>query len=129
MVALQLAGRNGNEIALPEASVEDLNDSLWGELLCPDDAGYDQARTLWNSNIDRRPSLIARCAGAADVINCVNFARDHDLLLSVRGGGHNFRGTAVADGGMVVDLSRMTSVRVDPVRRTARAEGGTKWGR
>src|SRR5262249_22052831 len=75
-----------------------------------------------------RPALIVRCAGVADVITSVNFARDYNLLVSVRGGGHNVAGTAVCDGGIMIDLSRMQSVRVDPVHHTARAEGGVTWG-
>jgi FAD/FMN-containing dehydrogenase len=77
--------------------------------------------------IDCQPALIACCAGGADVIHAVNFARSHQLLVSVRGGGHNVTGIAVCDGGLMIDLSQMRSVRVDPMRRTARAEGGAKW--
>jgi FAD/FMN-containing dehydrogenase len=108
--------------------VEEFQKSLRGELIRPGDGGYNEARKIWNANIDKHPALIARCMGAADVINAVNFARDNHLLVSVRGGGHNFPGTCVADGGLVIDLTNMNSVRVNPVRRTARAEGGTKWG-
>jgi hypothetical protein len=108
--------------------VEKFGKSLRGQLIRPGDAGYDEARKIWNANIDKRPALIARCVGVADVINSVNFARDNHLLVSVRGGGHNFPGTCVADGGLVIDLTNMNSVRVDPVRRTTRAGGGTKWG-
>jgi hypothetical protein len=92
------------------------------------DAGYHEARTIWNGMIDRHPALIARCAGVADVIHCVNFARTHHLLLAVRGGGHNVAGNAVCDGGLMLNLSGMKSARVDPVRRTARAEPGLTWG-
>jgi FAD/FMN-containing dehydrogenase len=77
--------------------------------------------------LDRKSALIARCAGAADVIQAVNFARTHHLLVSVRGGGYNVTGTAVCEGGLMIDLSQMRSVRVDPSRRAVRAEGGTKW--
>jgi FAD/FMN-containing dehydrogenase len=101
--------------------------SLRGDLLQPDHPDYDQARRVWNGMIDRRPALIARCAGASDVIAAVNFARRYDILVSVRGGGHSFAGNAVCDGGLVIDLTRMQSVRVDPARRTARAEPGVKW--
>jgi FAD/FMN-containing dehydrogenase len=96
-------------------------------LLQPGDYGYDEARRVWNAMIDRRPALIARCAGASDVIKAVNFARRHDLLVSVRGGGHSFAGNAVCDGGLVIDLTRMQGIRVDPVSQTVRAEPGVKW--
>jgi FAD/FMN-containing dehydrogenase len=102
--------------------------SLRGELVLLSDAGYDEARKVWNAMIDKRPALIARCAGAADVINCVNFARAHNLLTSVRGGGHNIPGNCLCNGGLTIDLSMMKGVRVDPARRTVRAEGGVKWG-
>ena len=99
--------------------------SLRGELIRPQDPGYDNARAIWNGMIDRRPALIARCRGVADVIEAVNFARSHDLLVSVRGGGHNVSGSAVCEGGLMIDLSLMTGVHVDPQHRTARAEAGT----
>ena len=99
-----------------------------GELLRPGDPGYDDARKVWNGMIDKRPALIARCAGVADVIAAVNLARSNNLLVSVRGGGHNITGNAVCDGGLMIDLSRMKSVRVDPAKRTARAEAGLTWG-
>jgi FAD/FMN-containing dehydrogenase len=118
----------GAEMVLGEGVVETLRTSLRGQLLHAGDAGYDAARTIWNGMIDRRPALIARCAGVADVIHCVNFARTHQLLLAVRGGGHNVAGNAVCDGGLMLDLSGMKSVHVDPVRRTARAEPGLTWG-
>jgi hypothetical protein len=111
---------------LSEASISSLRATLRGELICPSDAGYDASRAVWNRDIDKHPAFIAECVGAADVMACVSFAREHDVLMSVRGGGHNFSGSAIADRGIVVDLSRMNGVRVDPARRTA--EGGTKWG-
>jgi FAD/FMN-containing dehydrogenase len=122
------ASLDGGLTTLTGTSIADLGASLCGRLIRPGDRHYDESRIIWNRNIDRRPALIARCRGAADVIACVRFARDHRLLLSVRGGGHNFSGTCLADNGLVIDLSEMASVRVDPARRTARAEGGTKWG-
>src|SRR5215831_10091786 len=97
---------------------------LRGPLLLSGDHGYDEARTVWNALIDRRPALIARCSGAADVIATVQFARDHDLLVSIKGGGHGVAGKAVCDGGLMIDLSRMKSIRVDPVARIVRAEPG-----
>jgi FAD/FMN-containing dehydrogenase len=99
-----------------------------GDLLAPGDEGYEDARWTWNAMFDKRPTLIARCAGVADVIAGVNFAREHGLLLSVRGGGHSVPGHSTCDDGLVLDLSPMRSVRVDPVTKTARAEGGVNWG-
>ncbi len=96
-------------------------------LLRPGDAGYDDARTIHNAMIDRRPALIARCAGVADVLTSVRFAREHELLVSVRGGGHGMPGFAVCDGGLMLDLARMKSVHVAPHHRTVRAEAGVTW--
>ena len=115
------------EAILADDQVQTFNASLRGALLCPGDTGYDDARTIWNAMIDRHPALIARCAGVADVIQAVNFARTHDLLVAVRGGGHNVAGNAVCEGGLMIDLSPMKSVRVDPVHRIARAEPGLTW--
>lgn len=92
-----------------------------GSLLTSKDMDYNEARTIWNAMIDRRPGLIARCAGAADVVRAVRFARDNNLLVSVRGGGHGIAGNAVCEGGVVIDLSAMKSVRVDPQTRRARS--------
>ncbi|HZA73859.1 MAG TPA: FAD-dependent oxidoreductase, partial [Propionibacteriaceae bacterium] len=102
--------------------------SITTGILRPGEPGYDAARTVWNARIDRHPALIVRCAGAADVIAGVTFAREHDLLLSLKGGGHNVAGTAVCDDGLLLDLSSMKGLRIDPVRRTARAEPGVLWG-
>jgi FAD/FMN-containing dehydrogenase len=113
---------------LTEETVQQFKHSLRGALLQPGEAGYDEARRVWNGMIDRKPALIARCAGVADVIGGVNFARTHHLLLSVRGGGHNVSGNAVCDGGLMLDLSPMKGIRVDPVRRTAQAQAGMTWG-
>ena len=98
-----------------------------GELILPSDAGYETARKVWNGMIDRRPGMILRCAGVADVKQSINFARKHDLLVAVRGGGHNVAGNAVCDDGMVIDMSRMRAVRVDPAGRTAVVEAGATW--
>lgn len=105
-------------------AAQEFKAALRGHLLQPGEEGYDQARAVWNGMIDKRPALIARCAGAADVIQCVNFARAHGLVVSVRGGGHSFAGRSVCDGGLMIDLSPMKGIRVDPLRRTARAEPG-----
>lgn len=128
MVDLQVITNTGANTVLTEALVEEFQTSLRGPLLQPGDAGYDDARIVWNGMIDRRPALIARCAGVADVIQAVNFARDNHLLVSVRGGGHNITGYAVNDGGIVIDLSQMKSLHVDLAKSTARAEAGLTWG-
>ena len=113
---------------LDDRTVSDLEETLRGTLLRPGDDGYDEARTVWNAMIDRRPALIARCAGVADVMASVDFAREHDLVLAVKAGGHNAAGNAVCDDGLVIDLSLMKSVRVDPRAGTARVEPGTTLG-
>jgi len=99
-----------------------------GRLIGPGHGDYDAARAVWNGVIDRRPRLIARCIGAGDVVAAVRFARDHDLEIAVRGGGHNVAGTAVCDDGIVIDLSAMRGVHVDPTARTAWVQGGALWG-
>jgi hypothetical protein len=103
-------------------------DGFRGELITADHTDYDTARAVWNGAVDRRPRLIARCTGTADVAAAVRFARGHDLEIAVRGGGHNVAGTAVCDGGIVIDLSPMRAVWVDPADRTARVQGGALWG-
>src|SRR5579859_7148440 len=115
--------------ALMEISaIEKLRTTIRGAVLCPGQDGYDTARTVPNAMIDRRPVAIARCTGAADVIASVRFAREHELLLSVRGGGHSIAGKAVCEGGLMIDLSLMKGIRVDPRRKTVRAETGIKLG-
>jgi FAD/FMN-containing dehydrogenase len=114
--------------ALGEATVAELRQSVRGEILQPGDTGYEQARLVWNRMIDRRPALIVRCTGVADVIAAVRFARSNDLLVAVRGGGHNAAGFATCDGGIVIDCSPMKGVRVGPVARTAVAQAGLTWG-
>lgn len=113
---------------IEEADAQELASALRGELIRPGDDGYDSARRVWNRMIDKRPAVIARCVGAADVMAAVNFAREHGLLLSIRGGGHSVAGNAVCEGGLMIDLSPMKSIRVDPVAQTARAEPGVLWG-
>jgi FAD binding domain/Berberine and berberine like len=107
--------------------VEDFKIGLRGHLLGPGCDAYDEARKLWNGMFDRRPALIVRSAGTADVINAVNFARDNWLEVAVRGGGHSFPGHSVCDGGLVIDLSLMKGIRVDLDARTVRAQPGVKW--
>ena len=113
---------------LEEAVVEEFRASLKGELLRPGDAGYDEARTVWNAMIDRHPALIARCVDVDDVAAAVNFARTHNLLVAVRGGGHNVAGKAVCEGGLMIDLSPMKGIHIDPENRTALVEPGVLWG-
>src|SRR5262245_14358404 len=113
---------------ITETAIQAYKNRVRGEVLCPTDDGYELARKVFNAMIDKRPALIARCAGAADVIECVRFARAHDLVVSVRGGGHSVAGKAVCDGGLMIDLSRMKGTRVDPARRTVRAEAGLRLG-
>jgi len=113
---------------IDNSALEKFRATVRGAVLCPDQDGYDAARTIPNAMIDRRPAIIARCTGAADVIACVRFAREHDLLVSIRGGGHSVAGKSVCDGGLMVDLSTMKGIRVDPTRRTAQAETGLTLG-
>jgi FAD/FMN-containing dehydrogenase len=127
MTDLRITTTSGTDAILEEAVVQELHGSLRGPLLHPGDVAYNEARKVWNGMIDRRPALIARCAGVADVIAAVTFARTHEVLVSVRGGGHNTPGIAVCEGGLMIDLAGMRSVHVDAARRTARAEGGTTW--
>src|SRR5918998_5488460 len=108
-------------------AVDDLRADFRGALLRPGEEGYEEARQVWNGAIDRRPALVARCAGADDVVRAVRFAREHDLPVSVRGGGHSVLGHGVCDDGVMIDLSLLKGVTVDPVARVARAAGGLLW--
>jgi len=116
------------QIVSPIVDVESLRARVPGTVAAPGDPSYDDARRVWNGMIDRRPALIVSCVGVADVIAAVQFARRHNILVSVRGGGHNVSGNAVCDGGMMIDLSPMRGVRVDPTDRTVRAESGMLLG-
>lgn len=113
---------------IPQPALQKFRESLRGPSFCSGDQGYDAARAIPNAMIDRRPAVIARCAGPADVMACVRFAREHDVLVAVRGGGHSVAGKSVCDGGLMVDLSGMKGIRVDPARRTVRAEAGLTLG-
>ncbi len=113
---------------LESAAVDALRTHFRGALLRPGEEGYDEARRVWNGAIDRHPALIARCAGADDVVEAVKFARARDMLVSIRGGGHAVAGHAVCDGGVMIDLSLMKAVHVDAEERTVRAAGGVLWG-
>jgi FAD/FMN-containing dehydrogenase len=115
-------------LPLDQTIIEAFRTKPRGQLLLPDDPEFDDARAVRNGLIDRRPALIVRCSGNADVVEAVTFAREHGLLVSVRGGGHNVAGSAVCEGGMVIDLSSMQGVRVDPTARTVRVQGGATWG-
>ncbi len=119
---------DGGDTGLKGEALEGLSGRLRGPLLTPELDGYEEARHVWNGMIDRRPALIGRCTGTADVKACVEFAREHGLLVSVKGGGHNFAGKGVWDGAFMIDLSLMRSIHVDTERRRARAGGGAKWG-
>jgi FAD/FMN-containing dehydrogenase len=119
---------DGGDIGLKGDALDALAAQLRGPLLTPEFDGYDDGRRLWNGMIERRPALIGRCTGTADVKACVDFAREHGLLVSVKGGGHNIAGKSVCEGGFAIDLSLMKSTHVDAPRRRARAGGGTKWG-
>jgi FAD/FMN-containing dehydrogenase len=115
-------------VALDDAEIADLARHFRGELIRPDHPSYDDARRIWNGAIDRYPALVARCTGVADVLAAVRFARERELVVAVRGGGHNVAGTAVCDDGVVIDLSPMKGMWVDPVARRARAQAGLLWG-
>jgi FAD/FMN-containing dehydrogenase len=128
MDAIEAFNRDHEVSRIDGATLEALRADLRGELLVPGESGYDEARTIWNAMIDRRPALIARCMGTSDVMRAVAFAAEHGLLLAIRGGGHNITGNAMCDGGMVIDLSRMRSVRVDPTTRRAWVEPGATLG-
>jgi FAD/FMN-containing dehydrogenase len=121
-------GRTGKQLVLRGRDIDELRGSLRGQLLTAGEEGYEQARRIWNGAFDRRPALIVRCAGAADVVQAVNFGRTQDLLIAVRAGGHSLSGQSVCDGGLMIDLSLMRGVRVDPIARTARVESGALLG-
>jgi FAD/FMN-containing dehydrogenase len=114
---------DGGKVGLDDGEIAALRRGFGGAVILAEDADYDAARRVWNGNVDRRPALIARCADADDVARAVDFARSHGLLLSVRGGGHSAPGYGVNDGGMVLDLTLMKAITVDPARRTARVQG------
>ena len=109
-------------------TIEGLRESVRGEVIVPQDESYDEARKVFNAMIDRRPTVVVRCAGTDDVVAAVNFTRENGLDLAVRGGGHSVPGFGTADDAVVVDLSGMRDVQVDPARRTARSQGGATWG-
>jgi FAD/FMN-containing dehydrogenase len=128
MGSLHVTTATGMPSRFEASAIDTLKARLHGQVFGPGDAGYDTARKVWNAMIDKYPSLIIRCTGTADVLQAVRFAREHQLLVAVRGGGHNFAGYATCDGGLLIDLSPMKGIRVDPGRRTAHAQGGVTWG-
>lgn len=128
MADLTLRTAAGSETVIAHGAIDELAGSLDGELLTPDAADYDEVRAIWNAMIDRRPGLIVRCTSAADVVRAVNFGRDNELLVAVRGAGHNIAGNAVCDGGLMIDLSLMKSVEVDEAKQIARVEPGVTLG-
>ena len=109
-------------------AIDALREVLSGELMLPDDPRYDETRTVFNAMIDKRPAVIARCATTADVAASVTFARENDLVVTVRCGGHSVAGLSVCEGGFLVDLAGLNRIEVDPVAKSARAGGGVLWG-
>jgi FAD/FMN-containing dehydrogenase len=125
---LNARSSDGSAVRLEQSTVDGFRARLRGPLLLADDPGYPDARTVWNAMIDRRPALVVRCAGVADIVAGVNFAREHGIVLAIKGGGHNIAGLGTCDGGLLLDLSLMRGVWVDPTRRTARAQAGCLLG-
>jgi len=128
MSEISIEMRTGGRKTVTREALQTLGQTLRGQLLLPGQEGYDTARSIWNAMIDKRPAVIARCAGVGDVLRSVAFARQHDLLVAVRGGGHNIAGNALCDGGFQIDLSPMRSTRVDPSTRRANVEPGCTLG-
>ena len=116
------------EIELKQVELDALRARLKGPMILPGEAGYEESRTVWNAMIDRHPALVVRCLGSADVMACVQFAREHNLLLSIKGGGHNVAGLATADGALMLDMSLMRGVWVDPQGKVAHAQAGVLLG-
>ncbi len=127
-MTIKLAGLNGKTVDIPADALQSFKAAFKGQLVTPDDAGFEESRKVWNAMIDRRPGVIARCTGTADVVQAVRFARQHGLLSSVRGGGHNIAGLAVYAGGLMIDMSLLRGVWVDPTRRVAQAQAGCTLG-
>jgi FAD/FMN-containing dehydrogenase len=115
-------------LILGDATTQELREAVLGDVIVPGDDAYDDTRAVWNAMIDRRPAVVVRCAGAADVITAVRFARSQDLPVAVRGGGHNVAGFGTCDDGIVIDLSAMKGIWADPADRVVRAQGGVLWG-
>lgn len=113
---------------LDQITIQEFSQTLSQPLIMPFDAGYDEGRSVWNGMVDKRPAMISNCKNADDIKKCLNFAQHHDLLVSIKGGGHNVAGKAVCDGGLMINLSQMNTVIVDPVKRTVRVESGATIG-
>src|SRR5579863_10341776 len=128
MPELAVITNGGDAGTLADVQVQKLRGKLRGELLRAGDPDYDDARRVWNGMVDKRPALIARCTGTQDVVGCINFAQEHQIVVSVRGGGHNYAGKAVCDGGLVIDLSLMKNIEVKAERRTVTAQAGLRLG-
>jgi FAD/FMN-containing dehydrogenase len=128
MATVSIRRSDGDSVTMDGSAIESLKADVRGPLLFPGNDGYDASRTVWNAMIDRRPALVVHCAGVKDIKHAVDFARTHGLLTSVKGGGHNIAGSAVCDGGLLIDLSGMRSVRIDPVARVAHVEPGATLG-
>ena len=128
MAKMSVRRNDEDSVMRDDSDIETLKSGLRGPLLFPGDDGYDTARTVWNAMIDRRPALAVHCAGVNDIKRAVDFARDHGLAPSIKGGGHNIAGSAVCDGGLLIDLSGMRSVRVDPEAHVAHVEPGATLG-
>ncbi len=128
MAQVGLKTLDGKQQIIPEDALDKLRSGLHGKLLLPGEPGYDDARTIWNAMIDRKPAIIVSAADAADVTRAVQFAREHKLLVAIRGGGHNIAGNAVCEGGLMIDLTPMKTIRIDPKARTAYVEPGVTLG-
>jgi len=128
MAATKIRGLDGGEISLEQSDLDALGAATRGAVMTPGSAGYDTSRTIWNGMIDRRPGLVVRCIGTADVVACINFARERGLEVCIRGGGHNIAGLAVADGAMMLDMTHMKGVHVDAENRVAYCQAGCTLG-
>ena len=128
MKTVQASLTNGKSTTLEDASLEELRSSLRGPLILPGDPGYDEARSIWNAMIDRKPAFVIQCSGVADVRTAVNFAAKHNLLTSIKGGGHNIAGKALCDGALLIDLSKMNNVAIDPIAKRAHVGPGATLG-
>lgn len=128
MQNLKITTKMGTSSVLDGSIVKEFKSGFRGELLTDADKDYDEVRVIWNGMHDKRPAVIARCTGVADVIAAVNFSRNNDLLVAVRGGGHNVAGSASCDGGIMIDLSLMKGIRVNAKERSVHAQGGVTWG-
>src|SRR5271166_3007649 len=120
--------KNTKGMVVNHDRIERFKAAFRGEVIQPGDSGYETARKIWNASIDKHPGIIARCSGVADVVAAVNFARENELLVAVRGGGHNVAGRALCDDGIVIDLSGLKEIQVDAKNRTARVQGGATLG-